>query len=561
MKRFLSLFLAILFFTSCTEQQQGTPKQVDNPFYDKAYDLSENNQQDSAYRYFDKAKEMFLQQKDSLGVAKCLMHMAYISTAKGDYFGGQELSLTAIAYLNELKQDHHPFIVANLDNLAEASNNLKKYTIAINFYKKAITFVKDAPTLLKLKNSIATTYRRNKDYQNALDIYNDVLRQKNTPTEYAKVLSNYAYTKWLQNPNYNAAPHLLKALNLRIKHNDLWGQNASFSHLSDYYAEKNPDSSFYFANKMFTVAKLLSSADDKRQALKKLIRLSPAPSKLAYFEDYQKISDSIQVARDADKNQFALIRYETEKSKADNLVLQKDNTDKKYQIIKGQILLYSSLFVLAAGTIITIIWYKKRKLKIALETQNAIRESRLKTSKKVHDVVANGLYRVMTEIENTAGLDKEEMLDRLDQMYQKSRDISYEVEETKPIVHNFSLKITALLQAFTAPATKVTIRGNTNELWTKVNDPTKLEIEHVLQELMVNMKKHSHATVVEVLFEQKNKRIYISYIDNGVGMPEQVQYKNGLRNTGNRIEHIGGEITFDTKLEKGLKILISFPVV
>nr|GFD55410.1 hypothetical protein [Tanacetum cinerariifolium] len=59
-----------------------------------------------------------------------------------------------------------------------------------------------------------------------------------------------------------------------------------------------------------------------------------------------------------------------------------------------------------------------------LEAQNALRNSQLNTSKRVHDVVANGLYRVMTEIENQADMDRENVLDKIEALYEKSRDIS-----------------------------------------------------------------------------------------------------------------------------------------
>ena len=82
---------------------------------------------------------------------------------------------------------------------------------------------------------------------------------------------------------------------------------------------------------------------------------------------------------------------------------------------------------------------------------------------------------------------------------------------------------------------------------------------HILQELMVNMKKHSHASNVAVRFEEKNNHIYIHYTDDGIGMSEGTQHNNGLRNTGNRIASINGAIIFDLKVEKGLKIQVSFP--
>jgi hypothetical protein len=46
-------------------------------------------------------------------------------------------------------------------------------------------------------------------------------------------------------------------------------------------------------------------------------------------------------------------------------------------------------------------------------------------------MLANGIYQVMTKIENQENFDKEEALDELEFVYEKSRDISYEKPETK----------------------------------------------------------------------------------------------------------------------------------
>ena len=118
----------------------------------------------------------------------------------------------------------------------------------------------------------------------------------------------------------------------------------------------------------------------------------------------------------------------------------------------------------------------------------------------------------------------------------------------------------ALLKSFANETRKVVFVGNTEELWKKVNAQVKYEVEHILQELMVNMKKHSQASNVAIRFEQKEYSITIYYTDNGVGIKGEVQPNNGLTNTGTRIDAIGGTITFDTNVEKGLKIRISFPV-
>jgi len=559
MRKIVLLWIICVPFFSCTKNVTKKKKILDNLFYDKAFEYRERGNTDSAAEYFYKAKDLFLQRKDNFGVGKCLVNLAIFQTEKADYFGGQETSVEALKYLNKNNKNHSQSLGSNYNNLGIISYKLKNYSNAIGFYDLAINLSTDSLDTRIYLNNKARSLQEIKNYKQALKIYDSILKETNdNQKEYARSLTNISFTKWLQDVNYNAAPDLLKALEIREKENDKWGQNSSYSHLSDYYSRSHPDSALSFAHKMYKVAKEIESPDDQLRALGKLIKLSPSTEIKNYFSTYQNLGDSLQTAQNATKNQFAFSKYESQKNKSDNLKLQKDNTENKYQIIKQKIALFTTLLLVITGSIIAFQWYKKRKQKLDMEAQNSIRVNQLKTSKKVHDVVANGLYRVMAEIENQDRLDREGILDKLEDMYEKSRDISYEQPEVS--INSFPEKISALLMAFATERTKVIIAGNTSELWAKVNSTIQSEIEHILQELMVNMKKHSGANNVAIRFEYKNNKINIYYTDNGIGMSKETQFNNGLRNTGNRIECICGEIIFDTKQEKGLKIQISFPV-
>jgi len=524
----------------------------ENILYDKAFESREQGRIDSAFSYFNQAKDLFLIQNDSLGAGKCLVNMGIISTDRGDYFGGQEISLNAIKYFDHTEKKQHPYIHSNYNNVGIACAKLADYPNALKFYNLAISYADKLSDVNLYLNNKAKVYQDTKKFNESLKIYNQILlKNSDNPKEYARALSNLAKTKWLMNSNYNAEPEFLKALAIRLKQNDLWGLNASYAHLSDFYSDEKPKLALDYAEKMYRVAKSIKSADDQLEALQKLTTLGSPKKIKQYFKIYYKLDDSLQNSHNTAKNQFALIRYETEKSKADNLVLQKDNDGKRYQII---ILAIGIVLILVTGTVL----YKKRKQRLELEAQNTIRENKLKTSQKVHDVVANGLYRIMSKLDNQETLKDNPIINEIEDLYEQSRDLSYE----RPRLQNQSFyeQISGLLKTFASDDTKVIIIGNSASLWEKVSEQAKEEIEHILQELMVNMGKHSQASDVVIRFEQAQKKINIYYTDNGVGIKGEVQPNNGLTNTGTRIDAIGGTITFDTNVEKGLKISISFPV-
>jgi tetratricopeptide (TPR) repeat protein len=541
-----------LLCSSCDIKQQKNENPSTNIFYEKAFNFRESKKTDSAFKYFNKAKDVFLVNRDSLGVAKCFANMAYISNLNNDYFGGQDLSLQALKYFNTKIDSQYVQIKTNYNILGEATYQLKDYANAIKFYDFAIKFSKNPVHTSMYLNNKAKVYQEIREFGKALKIFQQALKGLNQNSkEYAMTITNIALTKWLQDINYNAVPSYIIALHIREKENDLLGQNSSHIHLAEYYIKNRPDSALFYAKKAYQISKKINSANDQLYALQLLINLSEPAITKRYFENYKLLDDSVKQANNTNKNQFALIRYESEKSKADNLVLQQEK-------IEREIMLFGAALLILIGSVAGIFWYKKRKQKLELQAQNAIQESRLKTSKKVHDVVANGLYRVMTEIENQDVVDKENVLDKIEVLYEKSRDISY--EETTSHEEEFHEKIADLIKSFATENTKILLVGNTADLWLQVNAIAKFEIEHVLQELMVNMKKHSQANNVVFRFEQEEELINIYYIDNGIGMPKGLNFKNGLTNTGNRIESINGTITFDHKVEKGLRIQISFPL-
>jgi hypothetical protein len=537
----------------CACSTKPSPEKNNNPYYKSAYKFRDEGIKDSAFLYFSKARDQFILEKDSLRAAGCMVNMAIIATDQGDLFGGQELSLNAVSYFDEKNPAQHTYVLSNYNNLGIASYNLKQYSKAVEFYNKSLEFISDSSYMLIVKNNIANAHRKNEDYSTALTIYKTILSQEKNPVNYARILSNYAYTKWLQNPKHNSSKELYEALNIRIQQKDLWGQNASYAQLADYYQEKQPDSALLFAKKMYQLATLLNSPDDRLEAKQKLIPLSDVQDARQYFDQYLVLEDSIKNARNNAKNQFALIRYETEKHKADNLILQGQRTVRNLWIV-------SLCILLVAGGVFTIFWYKRRKKGIELTAKNAIQEGQLKTSKKVHDVVANGIYRIMAEIENNKEIEHEKILDRMEILYERSRDISYDAERKENDTRNFQEIIRQLLVSFASIETKVLIVGNTDKVWESLPDQEKYELKQVLQELMVNMRKHSRASSVAIRFERKSNEIWIYYTDNGIGISEGIQFKNGLTNTGNRINSIGGSINFGTGTSGGLNIQLQIPV-
>lgn len=552
MKKYISFFI-ILIYCSCNDN--NTPEKItDNKFYDNAWKFYEDGKDLDAFINFGKAKDVYLKNKDSLSVAKCLTNMASILYAKGDNFGSIEVSLDAIKFLNEKNKKHFYFLLSNFNNLGLTNYNLKDYSKSLHFYDKALNFCEDLGSKQITLNNKANSYREFKKYNKALEIYNYTLKLvKNDESNYARTLTNLAFTKWLQNPKSNPIPEFQKALKIRLKERDNWGLNSSYAHIADYYLKSNPDSALIYSKKMLNIAKQLNSPDDQVEALQKLIVLDPR-NYSSYFNRYQSLNDSLQTARNKAKNQFALIRYETEKNKADFLKAKAESTQRQNYIIKQ----YVIIGIVILALILYTISFRKRQKRLQQEKLLEVKNTELKYSKKVHDRVANRIYQLMSQVENKESVDKDALLFGLENAYETSRDISY---DKKDIHENqyFSDQLQNIFDSYSSGAVKCVSKGNTEKMWEGVSFQNKTEVYLVLQELMTNMKKHSCASFVSLIFSRVNERINISYTDNGVGIKE-ISPKNGLQNMENRINAINGTIIFDTETNNLLKINISIPV-
>ncbi|SHL27617.1 tetratricopeptide repeat-containing sensor histidine kinase [Chryseobacterium polytrichastri] len=558
MKPYSLIFL--LLFYSCSKNNTEQIKQISNQtsFFEKAWEFKDKGDTDNAVANFYKAKDAFLQEKDSAGAGKSLVNIAIILTEKGDYFGAQETSLAASNFFNSQKKSNYEYIKSNYNNLGIASYNLKDFQNSLKFYDLAIKFSNDALDTRIYLNNKAKTLQATKNYKEALKIYNQIFKEvSKNKKEYSRTLTNLAKTKWLEDPKYNPVPELTQALDIRLREKDLWGLNSSYAHLSDYYIkEEKYDFALTFAKKMYEVAKLIKSPDDQIEALQKLVISESPQNSKKYFLLYQKLNDSIYISRSKAKNQFAVIRYDVEKNKAENELLKANTAEQQNQILKQ----YFLVACLVLALIIIIIWYRRRQIRLKQENELKIKNNQLKLSKKVHDVVANGIYQVMAKIENQENIDKNEMLDELEFVYEKSRDISYEKIDSKEDEEDFSKKISQLVASFKNESINTYVAGNDETIWKDFKVSSQDEVYQIIRELLVNMKKHSQADRVVFKFERVNNFITISYTDNGIGISGELIYKNGLTSTVSRIENIHGEIIFDTEIEKGLKITISFPI-
>ncbi|WP_213277463.1 tetratricopeptide repeat-containing sensor histidine kinase [Chryseobacterium indologenes] len=537
-----SLF-SFCLIASCKDTLESNTNIVKaDKLYEEGVSLLEKNDV-KAYLKLQEAISYYNKESDFSNISKSLIVQANAQKNRGDFLGAESTLVEALKMMSENDES----LYSLYDTMATLKLNQKQYSQAIEWYDKALSVKIESgqKRLSILNNKSVAEYKLGK-YKLALDILQKLDLSKLSDLKLKnRIKENIEYTKWLDNNNYEAQATIENILKLKLENNDLWGANSSYAHLAEINKKSNPEKSLYYAKKMLDIAQINKSPEDRLEALEKIIYVDKPTNTNSHFITYKNLSDSIQNSRSDYTTKFAFIKYENTKVKA-------EKAEKENQLLWLSLV----LALLTAIFIVVVILYKKRQKRLQQEKEIEVKNTQLKISKKVHDVVANGIYQVMTKIENQEDFDRDKALDELEFVYEKSRDISYDktAEEKE-----FSKVISELIASFTNDIVKTFTAGNSPGIWEPISSTVKEEIYQMLRELMVNMKKHSQATHVAVKFEKINNRVEIQYKDNGIGISGDLVYKNGLRNTASRIEAINGTITFDTKIEKGLKVNLSFP--
>jgi signal transduction histidine kinase len=557
-------FLLFLFFLSCEEKttievHPASSKKEGKFLQEKAMVNFQKNNFNSSFYYFNKSKIKFETLKDSANIVFNLIQMASIQQINGDYYGSKETLTEALPFIN--KNNDYGAAINNLFGIAD--KELSIYDDAIFYYNKAIKDVKDDIWKQSPLNNVAVVYIKQKKYDKAIEILEIILNQKFANNEEfaktkARVIDNLGFAYFKSGNSDKGLQLMNESLGLRKQTDDSYGSIESYLHLAEFYSKTNPEKSNQNAQNAYQIATKFRSVDERLKALSFLVS---DDSGTQYAQKYISLNDSIIKVRNNFKNKFAKIKYDSKKEKDENQKLRLEKAENllalqeaKYQTIVGAI----GILFLIVVIMILIRYYRHKgrieKIKTAYDTETRI-------AKDIHDELANNVFNAIT-FTQTQPLEekniKETLVQNLDYIYARIRGISRENSEIDTKV-NFASNLKEMLSTYNSGSTKVIINNIEKVIWNEIDEIKKVTIYRVLQELMVNMKKHSHAPFVFIKIESNQKSIFIDYKDNGKGCKKNKIIKNGLQNMENRILAIKGTITFDTEPDKGFGVNIKLP--
>ncbi|WP_132066001.1 hypothetical protein [Aquimarina spinulae] len=517
-----------------------------------------NNDLAESFKYYNEGFKISRIINDKVKIGRYLLQMANIQTSLGDFSGSKTTAIDGVIYLegtSDLKN------LAGLYHIISVANRKQKnYKEAFKYNEKALNLGKDSisiktigtKNILIFKNTKALILANQGYYEEAIAMLNILVSDpivQQDKREYARVLSNLAYIQWLEDKeNKNSETLLLTALKIRTESNDVIGLVTSNIHLSKYYFEKDKTKALKYAEAAYYNAKQQHSLELLLEALGYIFKLKEKTNEEA--KEYDRIHKKIQEVNQSNREIYAVTRYENDKLTNENLILKAETARKERQQV---IYLFSTLFVFLIGGVVFYLYRQRLRREKIREVYNA--EARI--SKKLHDELANDVYQVMMQMQNDQN--DPGVLDKLEEIYNTTRDISREHNSFKT-GEEYATELNGMLSSYSTNGTKIIIKDIDEINWQAINPEKKIIVHRTLQELMVNMKKHSHAELVAITFKKTPKGVVITYADTGVGVAaEEIIYSNGLQNTENRIKTIGGSFIFDSAKGKGFKAKINFP--
>ncbi|HLK46597.1 MAG TPA: ATP-binding protein [Bryobacteraceae bacterium] len=198
-------------------------------------------------------------------------------------------------------------------------------------------------------------------------------------------------------------------------------------------------------------------------------------------------------------------------------------------------------------------------------------EERRSISRELHDQVGQALTGVLVEMANLSTLIRARDLEAVNG---KAGEIKREVEGAISVLRNMALLLRpsmlddlGLLPALEWQAREV---GKRNGIWIKVDaeeltdelpEEHKTCVYRIVQEALHNIVQHAGAHNVTVAVRQQPSGLSVTVRDDGKGFDPRRQRGMGLLGIEERVGHLGGTLTVDSKPGQGTTLRVELPLV
>ena len=532
------------------------------------------NNLDSTFYYYQKSKDIFIGLKDSTEIGRRLLSMAILQVNELDFLGCETTTIEGLKYIEPTKA--YRTLISLYQTLGNALGHLERPKEARDYYIKAKKITKFNPVkhrreinYLNLLNNIGVTFKDEENYKKASSLYKEGLSfdsiEIKYPRQYQNLLGNLSTLYFRQGKTKKAIDGYKIVLKSREKSKNLFAQSVSHSLLAEAYLKnKQYVLAKKHANKGLELGKKTRNNEQVLECLQFLSQLTKGETSKKYLEAYIKLNDSLFTRERSLKNQFAKVRYETEKKDKENANLKLENEQKellleseKQQKTIGWLIAGVSILFIGFGTNVVANRRKKLLFESKLQQVQAREKERQQIAKSLHDEVAGDIRILHRKLENNNLVEESKELEKVKE---NVRNISHQLSSVSFDEVSFKNQIINLVSDYFDADFMIKVKEINAVKWKAVNNAFKRTLFLSVRESIQNIEKYANAKNVILSFKEDKKLIYLTINDDGIGFDINARKTGiGLKNMKERVEEINGVFSLKSKTNSGTTIEIEIP--
>ena len=526
---------------------------------------------DSAFYYYQLSKNISIKINDSLATGRRLLSLSILQKEAKDFLGSEISSIEALQYLEFIEPSVYLGRIYN--NLGVISEELNQEKNAIQYYTKSLNNnnkVKDKRNYLFTINNLGLLYQKKKHHHKAISYFKKGLEfnkiKEKYPEHYALLLENLTFSKNSINKKEKTLDKYNEVLKIRNKLKKYIDLSVTHINISNYYRALNQnEKAMFHSNEALRYAKQTHNNNSWLEALQNLSDLTSGEQSKKYLQEYIYLNDSLFQKERQLKNQFAKIRYETDKKEKENTVLKTDNIKKQAEITYQKQQTTIGWLVAASGLLlfgVSILFYFFRKRKLLyfaqLERVKAREHERQQIAKSLHDEVAGDLRLLHQKLEKSNLLEEAK---KLDTVKENVRNLSHQLSSISFGKVSFKDQIINLVSDYFELDFRITVAGLQENEWHTINDAIKRLLYLSTRESIQNSKKYAQASKISIDFTVHKKYVHLTIADNGIGFDTAISKKGiGLQNLQERVEELNGSLNIESEIGNGIKTSIQIPI-
>ncbi|TCP27935.1 signal transduction histidine kinase [Tenacibaculum skagerrakense] len=530
---------------------------------------------DSSFYFYNQSMNISKLTNDSLEVGRRLLSITILQREAKDFLGSEISSIEALQYLEPIKS--YRYLQNVYSNLGLVSGEIKQKEDALKYFDlslKANRLNKNSKRkergYLHTINNIGLIHQQGSEHEKAIEYFNkglkyDSIKQK-YPDLYALLLENLTYSGIALGRKNFAEDHYNEVIQIREKEKEFSDLSITHVLLSEFYIEeKSPSKARFHANEALKYAKQTHNNKRWLEALKLLSDLSTGNQSKAYLNEYITLNDSLLQQERQLKNQFAKIRYETDKKEKENEALKIENektlAEAEAQKQRATIgLLLSGISIMFLLSSISFFRFRRKKLLFLTQLQKieAREEERRQIAKSLHDEVAGDLRLLHRKLEKSLLLEEAQ---KLEMVKDNVRNLSHQLSSVSFEEVPFRDQVINLVSDYFSPEFIIKVNGLKEIDWSQANNSIKRMLYLSLRECIQNCQKYAEASKMTISFSIHKKSVLLDVVDNGKGFDTATQKKGiGLLNLQERVQELNGTLTIESEVGKGTHIIIQTPL-